>query len=123
MAKSTTQKLEGEITFKEDSEGDWRWQKRSQQNEILAISHEGYRNKADCEANARRFGLDGSWEGEQDDWELLMNYGGPNNSPQFWWRRTAPNHEIVGKSHKGFSQANLAEMNARRNGFTGGSLK
>jgi uncharacterized protein YegP (UPF0339 family) len=46
-------------TFKQDSRGDWWWTRTASNGRIVGQSTEGYRNKSDCEANARRNG----WQG------------------------------------------------------------
>jgi len=41
------------------SKGEWRWKRVAPNGEIVGASTEGYKNKADCESNARRHG----WRG------------------------------------------------------------
>jgi len=45
--------------FYKDSKGEWRWRRTAPNGEIVGRSSEGYKNRADCEANARRNG----WRG------------------------------------------------------------
>lgn len=45
--------------FYQESNGDWRWRRKAPNGEIVGASTEGYRNKSDCEANARRNGWTG----------------------------------------------------------------
>ena len=45
--------------FYEDASGDWRWRRTAPNGRIVGASTEGYRNKGDCEDNARRNG----WQG------------------------------------------------------------
>lgn len=45
--------------FYKDSKSEWRWQRKSANGKIVGSSSEGYKNKADCEANARRHGWTG----------------------------------------------------------------
>lgn len=40
--------------FYEDADGDWRWRRTASNGKIVGASTEGYKNKADCEANAVR---------------------------------------------------------------------
>ena len=40
-----------------DSAGDWRWRRTASNGRIVGASTEGYANKADCIANARRNGM------------------------------------------------------------------
>lgn len=42
--------------FYQDVQGYWRWRRTAANGRIIAASTEGYRNRADCEANARRNG-------------------------------------------------------------------
>ena len=45
--------------FYEDASGDWRWRRTAPNGNIVGASTEGYRNKSDCEDNARRNGWGG----------------------------------------------------------------
>ena len=42
--------------FYKDKAGEWRWRRTAPNGTIVGASSEGYRNKADCEANAARHG-------------------------------------------------------------------
>lgn len=42
-----------------DTKGEWRWKRTAPNGKEVAASTEGYKNKADCEANARKSG----WKG------------------------------------------------------------
>ena len=44
--------------FYEDSKGEWRWRRTARNGEPVGASHEGYVNKSDCIANAKRPGMD-----------------------------------------------------------------
>lgn len=46
--------------FYQDNYGDWRWQRKAPNGRIVGASTEGYRNRADCVANARRNGYTGN---------------------------------------------------------------
>lgn len=46
--------------FYQDSKKEWRWRRKDSTNgKIIGASTEGYKNKADCEDNARRNGWNG----------------------------------------------------------------
>ena len=45
--------------FYKDSKNEWRWKRIAPNGKIVGASTEGYKNKSDCEANARRNG----WKG------------------------------------------------------------
>lgn len=47
-------------TFYQDSQGKWRWRRTAGNGQIVGASSEGYNNRADCVANARRNGYTGS---------------------------------------------------------------
>jgi len=64
MRRPNSHKLEGlEMAdtwkFYTDPSGDWRWRRIASNGRIVGASTEGYRNKADCIANARRNGYRG----------------------------------------------------------------
>lgn len=46
--------------FHQEGNGDWRWTRKAPNGEVVGMCHEGYRNKGDCEGNARRNGWPGS---------------------------------------------------------------
>jgi uncharacterized protein YegP (UPF0339 family) len=43
----------------QDKAGEWRWRRTASNGKIVGASTEGYKNKSDCEKNARRNG----WKG------------------------------------------------------------
>ena len=45
--------------FYKDAAGMWRWRRTAPNGEIVGSSSEGYHNRSDCEANARRNGYGG----------------------------------------------------------------
>ena len=45
--------------FYKDARGDWRWRRTAPNGQVVGASTEGYSNRSDCEANARRNG----WRG------------------------------------------------------------
>lgn len=95
--------------FYEDKDGKHRWRCRAANGRIVGAAHQGYVNKSDCEANARRHGWGGCGGlGADDSWEFYSSAG------EHWWRRTAPNGEIVGKSSEGYKNLSDCEANARR---------
>ena len=44
--------------FYKDNSGEWRWRRTAKGGEIVGASTEGYVNKSDCIANAKRPGMD-----------------------------------------------------------------
>lgn len=40
-----------------DVAGEWRWQRKAPNGEIVGAAHEGYKNLLDCKRNALRNGL------------------------------------------------------------------
>ena len=47
-------------TFYQDKNDEWRWRRTAPNGDIVAASTEGYKNRADCVANARRNGYPSS---------------------------------------------------------------
>ena len=45
--------------FYKDVRGEWRWRRTAPNGNIVGASAEGYKNRGDCEANARRNGWTG----------------------------------------------------------------
>lgn len=50
---------EDKWTFYRDTKGEWCWRRIAPNGNIVGSSSEGYKNRSDCEANARREGWDG----------------------------------------------------------------
>ena len=48
--------MKDKLELYKDKKGEWRWRKIASNGEIVGASSEGYKNKADCEANAQRNG-------------------------------------------------------------------
>lgn len=47
--------------FYQDNAGEWRWRRKAAGNHtIVGASSEGYKNRSDCVANARRHGYSGN---------------------------------------------------------------
>ena len=44
----------------QDSKGEWRWERKADNGRIVGASTEGYKNRADCVANAKRNGYTGN---------------------------------------------------------------
>lgn len=44
--------------FYRDARGQWRWRRKAANGRIVGASTEGYANRADCEANAARMGME-----------------------------------------------------------------
>jgi uncharacterized protein YegP (UPF0339 family) len=44
----------------QDAVKEWRWRRTAPNGEIVGASTEGYKNRADCVANARRNGYTGN---------------------------------------------------------------
>jgi len=42
--------------FYKDASGEWRWKRTAKNGEVVGASHEGYKNREDCVANAQRAG-------------------------------------------------------------------
>lgn len=49
-----------EWEFYIDSDGEWRWQRNAPNGKIIAAATEGYKDRSDCEENARQNGWPGS---------------------------------------------------------------
>jgi len=43
----------------QDNRGEWRWNRKAANGKIVGASTEGYKNRADCVANAKRNGYEG----------------------------------------------------------------
>ncbi len=48
--------------FYKDEAGEWRWRRTARNGELVGASTEGYKNRSDCVANARRHGYTDSEE-------------------------------------------------------------
>jgi uncharacterized protein YegP (UPF0339 family) len=46
--------------FYKDAKGEWRWRRKAPNGETVGASTEGYKNREDCVANAKRNGYRGS---------------------------------------------------------------
>lgn len=102
--------------FYKDKRGEHRWRRKASNGNIVGSATEGYSSKALAEANAERHGYNGNPKGlgRDDKWEFYNDKRG-----EFRWRRRATNTEIVGSSSEGYSSAEAARDNAKRNGFKG----
>ena len=57
MAESCTTANGDKWEIYKDNAGEWRWRRKARNGETVGSSSEGYVNKADCIANARRNGM------------------------------------------------------------------
>ncbi|WP_108658776.1 DUF1508 domain-containing protein [Acuticoccus kandeliae] len=96
------------IELYQDKRGEWRWRMKAADGTLVGASCEGYKDKGDCESNAKR--------GKQakDKWEFYEDKAG-----NWRWRRTASNGKIVGAALAGFKSRGDAEANALRQGYAG----
>lgn len=92
----------------QDKRGEYRWRRMASNGKIVGASSEGYKKKADCEANMKRGPV------ATDKWEFYKDKQG-----DFRWRRMAQNGQQVGRSSEGYKKKADAEANAARQGFTG----
>jgi uncharacterized protein YegP (UPF0339 family) len=44
----------------QDAAGEWRWTRTASNGKVVGASTEGYKNRADCVANAKRNGYTGN---------------------------------------------------------------
>ena len=51
--------MEDTWDFYLDKANEWRWRRTARNGNIVGAATEGYKNRSDCEANARRNGWDG----------------------------------------------------------------
>ena len=125
MSELTCQASDGaDWTIYKDTAGEWRWRCKVGRH-IVGAAHEGYKNKVDCIANARRPGLDtepverpdGTWacKGSNGDEWLIRKSG-----DEWRWTRTAHvfgRTEVVGRSTEGYSNRQECVANAQRPGM------
>ena len=57
MAESCTASNGDKWKIYEDNADEWRWRRTASNGDIVGASTEGYVNKSDCIANARRNGM------------------------------------------------------------------
>ncbi|UOM32867.1 YegP family protein [Acuticoccus sp. I52.16.1] len=97
-----------QIQYYEDKAGEWRWRMVDADGTVIGAASEGYKDKADCEKNAKR------GKNAKDKWEFYEDKKGA------WrWRRMASNGQIVGAAPSGFKTRGDAEANAGRQGYAG----
>lgn len=58
MAETCTGKNGDKWEIYKGGGGDWRWRRTARNGNIVGSSSEGYKNKSDCIANAKRNGMD-----------------------------------------------------------------
>jgi uncharacterized protein len=91
----------------QDKKGEWRWRRFATNGQIVGASSEGYRSKADAEANMNRGKV------ATDKWELYQDKKG-----EWRWRRFAQNGRQVGRSSEGYRSVGDAQANAARQGYS-----
>ncbi len=89
-----------------DKRGEFRWRRKASNGQIVGASSEGYKKKADCEANMNRGPV------ASDKWEFYKDKRGEHR-----WRRKASNGQIIGASSEGYTKKADAQANAERQGF------
>lgn len=92
----------------QDKRGEWRWRRKASNGRIVGAACEGYKSRADAEANMNR------GTNHKDKWDFYKDKRG-----QWRWRRMASNGKIVGAASEGYNGKGDAEANAARQGFTG----
>ncbi|MEM7497191.1 MAG: DUF1508 domain-containing protein [Pseudomonadota bacterium] len=90
----------------QDKRGEWRWRRKATNGQVVGAACEGYKSKADCEANMGRGHV------PSDKWEFYKDKRG-----EMRWRRMASNGKIVGASTEGYTSKRDAEANAARQGW------
>lgn len=91
----------------QDKRGGWRWRRKATNGKIVGAASEGYKSKADAEANMKR------GNNAKDKWEFYKDKRG-----QWRWRRMATNGNLVGASSEGYNSKGDAESNAARQGWS-----
>lgn len=98
-----------------DHKSEWRWRRTAANGEMVGASSEGYGNRPDCEANAKRLGYGGcSVLGSEDKWIFHEDANGKHR-----WKRNASNGVQVGASSQGYSAKSNCEENARLHCYRG----
>ncbi len=91
----------------QDKRGEWRWRRTGSNGKIVGAASEGYKSRADAEANMKR------GKNAKDKWEFYKDKRG-----QWRWRRMATNGNLVGASSEGYNSKGDAEANAARQGYS-----
>ena len=91
----------------QDKRGEWRWRRKASNGRIVGAASEGYKARADCEANRSR------GPNPKDSWEFYEDKRG-----EWRWRRKASNGAVVGAASEGYKARADAEANAARQGWT-----
>lgn len=92
----------------QDKRGEWRWRRKASNGAVVGASCEGYKARADAEANMNRGAV------AADKWEVYQDKRG-----EWRWRRRASNGKIVGAASEGYKVRADAEANAARSGMSG----
>jgi uncharacterized protein YegP (UPF0339 family) len=90
----------------QDKKDEWRWRRTASNGNIVGAASEGYKAKADCEANMNR------GPNPKDKWEFYEDKRG-----EWRWRRKAVNGNIIGAASEGYKAKRDAEANAARQGY------
>ncbi|QPC43405.1 DUF1508 domain-containing protein [Kaustia mangrovi] len=98
---------DGKLELYQDNKGEWRWRRYASNGQIVGASSEGYKARADAEANANR-------DGSKDKWEFYEDKRG-----EWRWRAFATNGRQVGRASEGYKARRDCEHNARLNGWMG----
>lgn len=93
--------------FYKDKADEWRWRRTASNGEIVGAASEGYKNRADCEANAHR-------DGSKDRFDVYQDKSGEWR----WQSFSTANGNQVGKSTEGYKNRADCEANATRFGFS-----
>lgn len=91
----------------QDKRGEWRWRRKAVNGKIVGAASEGYKTRADCEANMTRGAV------AADKWAFYQDKRG-----EWRWRRTAQNGAVVGASCEGYKARGDCEANAARQGWS-----
>ena len=97
----------GSTEYYQDARGEWRWRMTNTDGKIVGAACEGYKDKGDCEKNAKRS------KSAKDKWDFYQDKAG-----NWRWRRTASNGKIVGAASSGFGSKKAAEENAGAQGYS-----
>jgi len=89
-----------------DKRGEFRWRRTASNGKVVGASTEGYKSKADAEANMNR------GPNPTDKWEFYKD-----KRDEWRWRRTAANGNVVGAASEGYKSKADAEANAARQGY------
>lgn len=95
----------------QDKKEEWRWRRTAANGRIVGKSSEGYKNRADVEKNAERYGYNGKYKPD-GDWEFYQD-----KKSEWRWRHTVAQSNIIGASSEGYAAKKDAIANAERHGY------